>query len=139
MSLIIDMLQESSFKYAQKTALRCKTAGRWTDYSYETIWSTSDRVAAGLAEWGIEHGERVAILGASSPAWVMAYFGILKSNAIAVPIDKDLKQGELRHILNDCDARVLFTEHGIHRDDFRHCGQSAGTGKDRPFKSRVSD
>ncbi len=110
MSLIIDMLQESSFKYAQKAALRCKTAGRWTDYSYETIWSTSDRVAAGLAEWGIEHGERVAILGASSPTWVMAYFGILKSNAIAVPIDKDLKQGELRHILNDCDARVLFTE-----------------------------
>jgi long-chain acyl-CoA synthetase len=40
----------------------------------------------------------------------MAYFGILKSNAIAVPIDKDLKQGELRHIIADCGARVLFTE-----------------------------
>ena len=110
MSLIIDMLHESSRKYSQKTALRRKTAGRWTDYNYATIWSTSDRVAAGLAEWGIKHGERVAILGTSSPAWVMAYLGILKSNAIAVPIDKDLKQGELRHILTDCDARVLFTE-----------------------------
>ena len=110
MSLIIDMLHESSLKYSQKTALRCKMAGHWTDYSYETIWSTSDHVAAGLAEWGIEHGERVAILGTSSPAWVMAYLGILKSNAIAVPIDKDLKQGEIRHILTDCDARILFTE-----------------------------
>jgi len=35
---------------------------------------------------------------------------VLKSSAIAVPIDKDLKQGELRHILSDCGARVLFTE-----------------------------
>jgi long-chain acyl-CoA synthetase len=113
MSLIIEMLQESSLKYPQKTALRYKISGRWTDYSYETIWDTSDRVAAGLAEWGIEHGERVAILGASSPVWVMAYLGILKSNAIAVPIDKDLKQGELRHILADCDARIIFTEHGF--------------------------
>ena len=113
MSLIIEMLQESSLKDPQKTALRHKISGRWTDYSYETIWDTSDRVAAGLAEWGIEHGERVAILGASSPVWVMAYLGILKSNAIAVPIDKDLKHGELRHILADCAARIIFTEHGF--------------------------
>ena len=112
MSQIVDMLRESSLKYPKKTALRRKSAGRWTDYSYESVWRTSDRVAAGLADWGIESGDRVAILGSSSPFWVMSYLGILKSNAIAVPIDKDLKQGELRHILADCEARILFTEHG---------------------------
>ena len=112
MSQIVDMLRESSLKFSKKTALRRKSAGRWTDYSYESVWRTSDRVAAGLADWGIESGDRVAILGSSSPFWVMSYLGILKSNAIAVPIDKDLKQGELRHILADCEARILFTEHG---------------------------
>jgi long-chain acyl-CoA synthetase len=80
------------------------------EYSYATIWSTSDQIAAGLVEWGLETGDRVALLAPSSPAWVMAYFGTLKSSAIAVPIDKDLKQGELRHIIADCGARVLFTE-----------------------------
>ena len=110
MSQIVNMLRESSLKYPKKTALRRKSAGRWTDYSYESVWGTSDRIAAGLAEWGVERGDRVAILGSSSPFWVMSYLGILKSNAIAVPIDKDLKQGELRHILADCEARVLFTE-----------------------------
>ena len=110
MSLIIEMLQDSCRKQAKKTAMRNKETGRWTEYSYEQIWQTSDRVAAGLSEWGIENGDRVALLAPSSPTWVMAYFGILKSNAIAVPIDKELKQGELRHILADCEARVLFTE-----------------------------
>ncbi|MDH3453729.1 MAG: AMP-binding protein [Desulfuromonadales bacterium] len=110
MSLIIEMLQESCRKHAKNTALRYKVAGSWTEYSYEQIWQTSDRVAAGLSEWGVETGDRVALLAPSSPTWVTTYLGVLKSNAIAVPIDKDLKQGELRHILADCGARVLFTE-----------------------------
>ncbi len=110
MSLIIEMLQESCRKHVKKTALRYKVAGNWTEYSYEMIWQTSDHVAAGMSEWGIEPGDRVALLAPSSPAWVMTYLGILKSNAIAVPVDKDLKQGELRHILADSGARVLFTE-----------------------------
>ncbi len=110
MSLIVEMLQKSCQKYAKKTALRNKVNGRWIEYSYETIWKTSDQVAAGLTEWGLEVGDRVALLAPSSPAWVMVNFGIFKSDAIAVPIDKDLKHGELRHILIDSGARVLFTE-----------------------------
>ncbi len=103
-------MQESCRTHADKTALRYKVAGRWTEHSYKMIWSTSDHVAAGLVDWGLESGDRAALLGSSSPSWVMAYLGVLKSSAIAVPIDKDLKQGELRHILTDCGARVLFTE-----------------------------
>lgn len=110
MSSITGMLQESCRNHAGKSALRHKVDGRWVDYSYAEIWSTSDQIAAGLVEWGLEKGDRVALLAPSSPSWVMAYLGILKSNAIAVPIDKDLKQGELRHILSDCEARLLFTE-----------------------------
>ena len=110
MPLIIDILRESSLKHAQKTAIRCKVAGRWIDFTYETVWQTSDRIAAGLAEWGLVAGDRAAILGSSSPSWVMAYLGILKSNAIAVPIDKELKTGELRHILKDSKTRILFAE-----------------------------
>jgi len=110
MALITELLQKSCRTHARKTALRHKVAGRWVEYSYATIWSASDQIAAGLVEWGLESGDRVALLAPSSPAWVMAYFGILKSSAIAVPIDKDLKQGELRHIIANCGARVLFTE-----------------------------
>jgi len=110
MALIIEMLHQSSVTHADKPALRYKVAGKWIDYSYDTIWSTSDRIAAGLAAWGLDNGERAALLAPSSPQWVMAYLGILKSNAIAVPVDKDLKQGELRHILQDCGARIIFTE-----------------------------
>ncbi len=110
MPLITDLLGRSRSHYGAKTALRCKIAGRWINYSYDTIWSDSDHVAAGLEDWGFEPGERAALLAPSSPAWVTAYLGILKGNGIAVPVDKELKRGELRHILSDCQARLLFTE-----------------------------
>jgi len=41
----------------------------------------------------------------------MAYLGILKAGGVVVPIDRELKSAELRHILSDSGARVLFTEH----------------------------
>lgn len=113
MSLIIEMLKESCQRQKEKTALRRKISGQWVDYSYDFVWDNSEQIAAGLSESGISAGDRVALLGPSSPDWVLSYFGILKCNAVAVPVDKDLKQGELRHILADCSARILFTEQGF--------------------------
>ncbi|HEX9022393.1 MAG TPA: AMP-binding protein, partial [Geobacteraceae bacterium] len=46
----------------------------------------------------------------SSPRWIIAYLGILKAGGICVPIDKELKSIELRHVLSDCEAGILFTE-----------------------------
>jgi len=109
MELIVDLLRRSCHQFGDKPALRIKVAGRWNDHSYRQLWAHSDRVATALSDWGLAGGDRVAILAPASPAWVVAYLGILKANGIVVPIDKELKRGELRHILADCGARLLFT------------------------------
>ncbi len=110
MPLIVEMLHKSIVLHSDKPALRAKVAGRWVDHSYRELWRDSDQIAAGLEQWGLAAGDRAALLASSSPAWVKAYVGILKANGTAVPIDKELKRGELRHILTDSAAKVLFTE-----------------------------
>jgi long-chain acyl-CoA synthetase len=110
MHTIIGLLEESSRKFADKPALRHKIGGVWQDVSYGTLWETSDRVAAGLIKGGFKAGDQAALLATSSPRWVMAYAAILKAGGIVVPIDKELKSAEVRHILTDCAARVLFTD-----------------------------
>jgi len=110
MPLIAEMLRQSCQTHADRTAMRVKRGGRWVDTRYGTILQQTDRIAAGLASWGLEPGDRCALLGSSSPEWVMAYLGILTANGIAVPIDKELKPGEVRHILRNSGARILFTE-----------------------------
>lgn len=109
MELMVEMIQRSCQRFGDKPAFRVKVAGRWVEHSYRQLWADSDRIATALAHWGLTAGDRAAILAPASPSWVAAYLGITKANGIIVPIDKELKRGELRHILADCDARVLFT------------------------------
>ena len=66
-------------------------------------------VAALLRERGIKKGDRVAILADNSPQWGMAYFGIVRLGAIAVPILPDFPEADVKHILDEAGAKILFT------------------------------
>lgn len=110
MSTIDGLLRESVRRYPLKTALRHKEAGTWRDLSYRALSSRVERISSGLHNAGFVPGERAAIIGPSSSRWVAAYFGILRTGGIVVPIDKELKSAELRHILADSEARVLFVD-----------------------------
>jgi len=115
MDTIVELLEESCRKFGDRTALLQKRGGIWQGTSYGTLRATSDRVAAGLAESGCQPGEHAALLAASSPTWLIAYLGILKTGGVVVPIDKELKEIELGHILAHSEARALFVD-GDHLD-----------------------
>lgn len=110
MHTIDSLLREACRAHSDQPALRHKVAGAWRDMSYGTLWLLSDRIAAGLIKTGFAPGDHAALLAPSSPNWIAAYLGILKAGGVVVPIDKDLKSTELRHILSDCDARVVFSD-----------------------------
>lgn len=110
MQTIVDLIEKSCGNFAGKAALRHKVGEVWEEISYSAVWSASDRIAAGLAKNGFKAGDHAALLAPSSPRWVIAYLGILKAGGIVIPIDKELKSIELRHVLADCEARVLFTD-----------------------------
>lgn len=57
---------------------------------------------------GITHGDRVAILGESSPNWAIAYFAVTTMGAIAVPILPDFHATEVHHILRHAGCKVVF-------------------------------
>lgn len=109
MLTIDSMLRESCQKYSDQPALRYKLAGTWQDMTYGALWELSDRIAAGMIKNGFTIGDHAALLAPSSPQWVAAYFGILKAGGVVIPIDKELKAAELRHILTDCDAKFVFS------------------------------
>lgn len=109
MQTIDSLIRESCQKYSEQPALRYKHAGAWHDMTYGALWELSDRVAAGMIKNGFNVGDHAALLAPSSPQWVAAYLGILKAGGVVVPIDKELKAAELRHVLTDCDARFVFS------------------------------
>jgi long-chain acyl-CoA synthetase len=68
-----------------------------------------DAVAAGLSAHGLVAGHRVAISGPNSIEFVVAYFAILRAGYVAVPINPESTIMELRVMINDCGAKVLFS------------------------------
>ena len=109
MQTIDSLIRDSCQKYSDQPALLYKLAGTWQNMTYGALWELSDRIAAGMIKSGFKTGDHAALLAPSSPQWVAAYLGILKAGGVVVPIDKELKSAELRHILTDCDARYVFS------------------------------
>ena len=104
------LLQSRCETFADRTALRQKVSGAWQETSYRELWESSGRIASGLVSRGFRPGDHAALLAPSSTRWVESYLGILRAGGVVVPIDKELKCAELRHILTNCSARVIFTE-----------------------------
>ena len=62
--------------------------------------------AAGLKELG-KAGERVAIIGETSPFWHIAYHATVCSGGVAVPLDKELALGEIENFIIRSGATVF--------------------------------
>jgi len=107
---IVELIEASCAANRNRPALVQKENGTWKETEYGHLWEHAETFAAGLIINGMQPGDRVAIVAPSSTLWVTAYLGILCGGGVVVPVDKDLKSAELRHILNDCGALFVFTE-----------------------------
>jgi long-chain acyl-CoA synthetase len=79
---------------------------RW---SYAELSDRIERLSAGLSAEGIGRGDNVALLADTSPAWIVASLAVIRTGAVVVPIDSQFGEKALVHILNDSDARLIFT------------------------------
>jgi long-chain acyl-CoA synthetase len=77
-------------------------------------WSELDRrldaVAGGLNALGLLAGQRLALLGGNSAAFVLAYFAALRAGVVAVPLNPQSSADEVAAMLADSGARVLLTD-----------------------------
>ena len=67
-------------------------------------------VAASLAGLGIGVGDRVALLSANNPDWVVTFWACAVLGAVVVPLNAWWKAEELEFGLNDAEAKVLIAD-----------------------------
>ena len=127
---ITNYLEQNAKNYPNETALieinpeiKEKRRVTWKEYeliesgyaeSYrrEITWSVFDekanRCANLLMSRGIKKGDKVAILLMNSLEWLPIYFGILKSGALAVPLNYRYTSDEIKYCLDLSDADALI-------------------------------
>ncbi|MGY0035868.1 AMP-binding protein [Pedobacter sp. NJ-S-72] len=81
-------------------------------YTYEQFNHLSNKVANGLLKSGIIAGDKIAISCPNLPFFPVIYFGILKTGAVAVPLNVLLKANEIESHLKDSDAKAYFCYEG---------------------------
>ncbi len=81
-------------------------------YRREISWcifnEKANRCAHYLLERGIHRGDKVGILMMNCLEWLPIYFGILKTGALAVPLNFRYSSDEIDYCLNLADISVLF-------------------------------
>jgi len=81
-------------------------------YRREITWSVFDekanRVANLLLSRGISRGQKVGILLMNCLEWLPIYFGVLKSGAIAVPLNFRYTAEEISYCVRLADVDILF-------------------------------
>ena len=65
-------------------------------------------------ETGIKHGDKIALMGKSSVAWIAVYMATLTYGAVIVPILQDFNHTDAQHIINHSDASLLFIDENIY-------------------------
>ncbi len=76
--------------------------------SYRELVHQAERVAARLHALGVRQGDRVILLMQNSPQLIVAHYGILRANAVVVPVNPMNRPEELKHYITDPQARVAL-------------------------------
>lgn len=97
---------------------------KWARYSPNNVmlqvdggdswtYARADRLIDIIADdlqqnYGIEKGDRVAILSQNEPEYIFLFFAIQQLNAIKVPLNFRLAAPELHYVLEDAGAKLLI-------------------------------
>lgn len=105
----LQLLVDSLTQQGDKTALHALTKKGTQRWSYPELGDRARSFAKGLANAGFKRGDSIALFAENRPEWIAAALGLIRLGAVAVPLDVQLGDQDLAHVLNDSDARAVIT------------------------------
>ena len=91
-------------------------------YTYGEMYAEICRVAELLTALGLQKGDHIAICGANSAHWVIAYLAVAKMQGVSVTVMHSLMPDEIANLVAFSDAKALFTDGDIWGEISPLCG-----------------
>ncbi len=104
---LLELVESACETWKNRVALRM-SGQRKERFTYGELRAWSDRVARFLLAGGIARNDRVVLACENRPEWAVAYFGILKAGAVAVPVDPELSAAEIANLCRTAGARLAL-------------------------------
>ncbi len=108
--LITDILTRNAGKYGDKTALieRAPALGIRREMTWKEFENRANAIASALIDYRIEKGDKVILLMMNSLEWLPIYFAILKSGAMAVPLNFRFLSKTILRCAGISEAKILI-------------------------------
>lgn len=103
-----ELVVQAAKEYGDKAFVREKNGEADTDTSFAQLYENARRLGAFLAERSGGEHIHAAVIGATSAAYLTAYFGTVGSENVIVPLDAQLAGEDLCDHLRRADVSVLF-------------------------------
>ncbi len=105
---LFDVIAHQLTHYSKSDMLAAKQEGAWKMYSTAEVADITLRLGAGLLQAGVQPGDRIAIISANRPEWILTDLACQQIGAVLVPIYPTIGEPELEFVLNDSGSTLLF-------------------------------
>ncbi|KAH8047696.1 decanoate-CoA ligase [Aureococcus anophagefferens] len=94
--------------YGDLKSLGTRKDGAWVWTTFAERAARADALGNALASYGVERGDRVAVISKNREEFVATMYGAYAAGAAHVPMYEQQKPEEWEYILNDSEAKVVF-------------------------------
>ncbi len=106
-SSIKEMIELAVKDAGDKVAYKYKQDEEICEVTYSQFVDTLASLGAFLHDEGLSD-KHIACIGTNSYKWIVAYLTALRSSGVFVPIDKDIPEADIIHVLQNSEASVVF-------------------------------
>ena len=99
-------------------------------WTYRELSDIVFALARGLAESGFGPDRTAALLADNGPQWLAAALGVIRAGGVVLPLDAQMGNENLRHVLADSGAEVVF----VNREQAGRLGKLTGGKGPRPVR-----
>ncbi len=96
--------------YDKPDCLLHKVDGAYRPISTRQLIDRVQRLATSLASYGIQPGDRVALMAENGPHWPTVDFATLGIGAVLVPVYPTLTSEQAAYVVNDCGAETAIIQ-----------------------------
>jgi long-chain acyl-CoA synthetase len=104
---INDLFERMSHR-GETTVAMWKTGTEWKPISSQQMYGRVRATVELLQSWGIQRGDRVALVSENRWEWPVLDFAVLAIGAIDVPLYQTLTPEQMGYILRDAGAKAVF-------------------------------
>lgn len=109
---IPEVFFETAKKHPNKPAFLYKKEGVYFPITYKEAVNQVRIFASALQKFGIDKGDKIAILSENRPEWAISDLAIMSVGAIVVPLHATFSPKAICNILNHSQAKIVIVSNG---------------------------